>query len=102
MSWKEDYEVRQREIKDELDALAQRFGSRDKLEELDKRFLKDHGCLNFKTEAEMHEVELARAWHKICMEVDPEEHDLHEEEPYRCYHVTKCKCGFQEACDSSD
>ena len=100
MSWKEDYEARQRAVKEELDVLVREY--MNKPEELDMRFLKNHGCLNFKTEAEMHEVELARAWHKICMEVDPEEHDLHEEEPYRCYHVTKCKCGFQEACDSSD
>ena len=60
MSWKEDYEARQRAVKEELNALVRE-------------------CKN-----------------------KPEEHDLHEEDPYRCYHVTKCKRGFQEACDSSD
>lgn len=100
MGRKEDYETRQQVIKDEIDVLAQIH--RDKLEELDKRFLKNHGCLNCKSEAEIHEVELARAWHKLRALAKPEDHDLHEEEPYRCYHVTKCKCGFQETCDSSD
>ena len=98
MGWKEDYEAKQREIKDEIDALVQVHGE----DKLDKRFWKNHGCLNFKTEAEMHEVELARAWHKFRTLAKPEEHNLHEEEPCRCYHVTKCKCGFQEECDSSD
>ena len=98
MGWKEDYDAKQREIKDEIDALVQVYGE----DKLDKRFLKNHGCLNFKTEAEMHEVELARAWHKFRTLAKPEEHNLHEEEPCRCYHVTKCKCGFQEECDSSD
>ena len=60
MSWKEDYEARQRAVKEELDVLVREYRNK------------------------------------------PEEHDLHEEDPYRCYHVTKCKCGFQEACDSSD
>ena len=98
MGWKEDYDAKQREIKDEINALVQVYGE----DKLDKRFLKNYGCLNFKTEAEMHEVELARAWHKFRTLAKPEEHNLHEEEPCRCYHVTKCKCGFQEECDSSD
>ena len=98
MGWKEDYDDKQRKIKDEIDALVQVYEE----DKLDKRFLKNHGCLNFKTEAEMHEVELARAWHKFRTLAKPEEHNLHEEEPCRCYHVTKCKCGFQEECDSSD
>ena len=60
IGWKEDYEARQRAVKEELNALVREY--RNKLEE----------------------------------------HDLHEEDPYCCYHVMKCKCGFQEACDSSD
>lgn len=87
-----------KQIADEVDELMWQFTE----EELNKRFLKNHGCLNLKSEEYLHEVDLAREYHKRQKVLQPEAHDEQEIEPYRCYHQTICKCGFSEACDSSD
>lgn len=100
---KRRYEEEQKQIRREVESLICSYQDGDKgKKELDKRFLRDHGCINFVTDDYMHEVKLARVYHYLSMAAYPEEHDCHEEEPYRCYHKTVCKCGFSEACDSSD
>ena len=71
-------------------------------EELDKRFLKNFGCINFQSDEFYHELNLARKWHARKTEKHPKQHKVEFAEPYRCYHETFCHCGFKEACDSSD
>lgn len=71
-------------------------------DELEARFLKDFGCINFRDNKFMEELELAREFHYHHKQLHPEKHDEHETEPFRCYHKTVCKCGFSEAVDSSD
>jgi hypothetical protein len=41
-------------------------------------------------------------FHERHMRRHPEMHAPREYEKYHCYHVTECKCGFQEAYDSGD
>ena len=48
-----------------------------------------------------HELGLARLWHAEQLKLHPEKHAITTKEPFRCYHVTECACGFKEACDSS-
>lgn len=91
-------EAEKKALQAELDQLLEKFT----LAELEKRFLKNFGCINFKSDEFMHELKLARAFHEFHMKLYPELHDLHEYEKYRCYHITTCKCGFEEAADSSD
>ena len=98
MGWKEEYEAKQRKIEDEVRHLM----AVEKLEDLDKRFLRNFGCINFISDKPSHELELAREYHRLMKAAYPKDHDEHEEEPMRCYHVTTCKCGFSWACDSSD
>ena len=98
MGWKEEYEAKQRKIEAEVSHLM----AVEKLEDLDKRFFKNFGCVNFIDEEKQHEFDLASKYHEIREAAEPGLHDTHEEEPMRCYHVTKCKCGFSWACDSSD
>ena len=71
-------------------------------EDLNIRFFKDFGCINFQSDEFFHELGLARLWHAEHMKLHPERHAVTTKEPYRCYHETVCKCGFKEACDSSD
>ena len=71
-------------------------------QQLDDRFLKNFGCINFKSDDFIHELDLAREYHRQLIEKYPNEHRLTLHQPYRCYTVTSCKCGFSEACDSSD
>ena len=71
-------------------------------EELNKRFLKNFGCINFQSDEFFHELGLARLWHAEQRKLHPEKHEVSSKEPYCCYHVTECTCGFREACDSSD
>ena len=85
-------------LKHELDEL--KLSSTE--EELNRRFFKNFGCINFISGEAQHEFDLAQMYHKYWEKLIPEFHDTHEEEPMRCYHVTKCKCGFSWACDSSD
>ena len=98
MSWREEYEAKQRKIETEVRNLM----AVERLEDLDKRFFKDFDCINFIDEEVRHEFNLACQYHTIREAAEPGFHDTHEEEPMRCYHVTKCKCGFSWACDSSD
>ena len=93
-------EAHQKAIKAEVEQIIDRNPNGKEL--LDKRFLRNFGCINFISDEARHELELAREYHRLMKATYPEGHDEHEEEPMRCYHVTKCKCGFQEACDSSD
>lgn len=65
-------------------------------------YFKDYGCINFKTKEFYDGLQFARDLHDIDEARHPELHDKHTTEPYRCYHKTVCKCGFSEACDSSD
>ena len=71
-------------------------------EDLDKRFFKDFGCINFRDDEFFHELGLARRWHAMQQAAHPGQHELKQYDKWRCYHVTECKCGFSEACDSSD
>ena len=98
MSWKEEYEAKQRKIETEVRNLM----AAERLEDLDKRFFKDFDCINFINEEKQHEFDLACKYHEIREAAEPRLHDCHEKETMRCYHVTKCKCGFSWACDSSD
>lgn len=82
----------------ELIELKQKFSE----DELNKRFLKNFGCINFQSDEFFHELGLARLWHEEQMKLHPALHKLEFTQPYRCYHVTQCKCGYKEACDSSD
>ena len=86
------------QLKLELDELKLKNSEED----LNKRFFKKFGCINFQSDEFFHELNLARLWHEEQMKLHPEQHNLIFEEPYRCYHVTKCQCGYSEACDSSD
>ena len=70
-------------------------------EDLNRRFLKDFGCINFQSDEFLHELGLARLWHAEQLKLHPDKHAVTTKEPYRCYHVTECTCGFKEACDSS-
>ena len=98
MGWREEHEEKQRQLQAELNELI------DTTEKsvLDKRFLRNFGCINFISGEAQHEFDLAQMYHELWEKWIPEFHDTHEEEPMRCYHVTKCKCGFSWACDSSD
>ena len=92
------YEERLQKLQNETNELIKTVPE----EELVKRFFKNFGCINFQGEDFCHELGLARCFHKYHMEKYPALHDLKEYEKYRCYHVTTCKCGYEEACDSSD
>lgn len=72
------------------------------IEDLKKRFFKDFGCINFKSDEFFHELNLARAFHEWDMKINPKDHKISKYYRYRCYHVIECSCGFSEACDSSD
>ena len=85
-------------LKLELDELRLKFTE----DELNKRFLKNHGCINFQSDAFFHELGLARLWHAEQAKLHPEQHTTRNYDKWRCYHVTECTCGFSEACDSSD
>lgn len=98
MGWREEQEERNRKIGAELYTLVKSEAEED----LNKRFFKNFGCINFRSEEFFHELFLARAYHAHHAKLHPELHDLHETTPYSCYHVTKCKCGFREECDSGD
>lgn len=98
MGWREEYEAKQRKLETELNDLIANTAKCD----LDKRFLRNFGCINFISEEAQHEFDLAQMYHKYWEKWLPEFHDTHEEETMRCYHETKCKCGFAWACDSSD
>lgn len=91
-------EAKKKAIDKELDDLIATYSPH----ELEVRFFKNFGCINFKTDEDMYELKLARAYHDFHKKWQPELHDEHEYEKWRCYHVTTCKCGFEEACDSSD
>lgn len=93
-----NYEERQKKIRDEVTALARTMKKAD----LEKRFLRSFGCINFKDEAFEHELALAREYHRRHKKVFPELHDEHVEHPYRNYDKTVCKCGFSEECDTGD
>lgn len=93
-----EQEERQRKIEAELDEL-ERTTSED---DLKKRFFKDFGCINFQSDEFFHELNLARRYHARQEKKHPKEHRLEFTEPFRCYHQTKCTCGYAEACDSSD
>ena len=104
MGWKEEYEAEQAKICKEMDEIIAKAKSagHEALIALDRRFLKNFGCINFKSDAFYHELDLAREYHRRCILEFPEKHQQYEAEPYRCYHVTGCSCGFREECDSSD
>lgn len=96
--WKAKYEEEQRKLVAELDELIKS----NKPEDLDKRFFKDFGCINFKDAAFCHELGLARLWHSMRHAAHPSQHEMRSYDRWTCYHVTECTCGFAEACDSSD
>jgi len=98
MGWREEYEERQKKLIAEVDALWENGGE----EQLAKRFFKNFGCINFVPADVEHELGLARTFHDFHKKLHPEMHQMTETEPYRCYHVSRCKCGFCTACDSSD
>ena len=92
------YEEYHKKIVAEVNALIENVGHA----ELEKRFFKDYGCINFRDDDYMHEVNLAREYHRQHTELFPHLHDKHEIQPYNCYHQTVCKCGYSEAYDSGD
>lgn len=94
--WQEKRKLEQDEIDLELDKLEVVCLP----EELDKRFLKDFGCINLRSDEFYYELNLARKWHARLLNRYPEQHKLEFVEPYRCYHETFCRCGFREASDS--
>jgi hypothetical protein len=65
-------------------------------------YFKDYGCINFKSDEFYKALRFARDLHDIDEARHPELHDKRSTEPYRCYHKVECKCGYSEACDSSD
>lgn len=85
-------------INDEIDRLMATCSE----EELDKRFLKHFGCINFKGEEFGKELYLAREYHKRHMAAHPALHDFKRYNKWSCYEVCECKCGFNEECDSGD
>ncbi len=93
-----EYRARQRQLNEELDFLESTMAE----DQLEKRFLKNFGCINFQNEEFFHELGLARVYHARHMKKYPGMHEVRTHEPYRCYHVTECKCGFAEAYDSGD
>ena len=93
-----EYHDRERKLNEELDTLEKVWAE----EILAERFLKNFGCINFEGEEFFHELWLARLFHERHMRRHPEMHAPREYEKYHCYHVTECKCGFQEAYDSGD
>lgn len=98
-NWREEYEAEQKRLNHEIDEMLTTDCTP---EDLDKRFFKNFGCINFQSKEFFHELGLARIWHARQMKLCPEKHELHNTEPYRCYHQTSCSCGYSEACDSSD
>lgn len=92
-----NYEEMMKKTRDEVTALAKTTKKAD----LEKRFLRNFGCINFKDDAFCHELDLAREYHRRHKKVFPELHDEHIEHPYRNYDKTVCKCGFGEECDCS-
>lgn len=100
MGYHEEYEARMKKIRDELDQIIDQNPNGKEM--LDKRFLKNFGCINGFSAEVRHEFMLACEYHRRMKEAHPEEHEMHEYEPYRCYHELRCKCGFGEDYDSSD
>lgn len=98
MGYREEYEAKARKIRAEVDELMRTTPEA----ELKQRFLKNFGCINFESEEFYHELNLAREFHHRLEAAHPDEHDTHTYDRWTCYHVTECKCGFSEACDSSD
>lgn len=98
MGWREEQEERDRKIKAELYTLVKGEAEED----LNKRFFKNFGCINFRSDEFFHELALARAYHAHHAMLHPDLHAMETTHPYRCYTVCKCKCGFQEEVDSSD
>ena len=96
--YRKRYEEEQRKLNAELDELVKTCSP----EELDKRFLRNFGCVNFQSDEFFHELGLARIWHSRRCKENPAGHDVRRYDKYRCYHVVECTCGFSEACDSSD
>ena len=97
-SWRLEYEELQRRLKSEIDELKAHHTK----EELDKRFFINFGCINFCSVERGHEIALALIYHSMRMAENPSAHKITDSEPYSCYHLTKCTCGYSEACDSSD
>lgn len=99
---------RQRQIREELDQAIEdevtSLMNTTSAEDLKKRFLRNFGCINFQGTEFSYELALARAYHaRLCNDpAHKDEHKPFSREPYRCYHVTGCSCGFQEECDSGD
>lgn len=87
-------------IEDEVTSLMNTMS----VEDLKKRFLRNFGCINFKGTEFCYELALARAYHdRLCNDpAHKDEHQRFSREPYRCYTITGCSCGYSEACDSSD
>ena len=98
-NWREEYEAEQKRLNHELDEM---LATDCTPEDLDKRFFKNFGCINFRSEEFFHELKLARIWHERQAKLFPEKHQVSNYDKWRCYHVTECTCGFSEACDSSD
>lgn len=98
MDYKKAYEMKMQKVRAEVDVLM----TENSEPTLTARFLKDFGCINFKSDEFYHELDLAREYHKRHMELRPMMHELQKSELYRCYYQTTCKCGFAEADDSSD
>lgn len=94
MKWDEISKI----VKDEVDRLMTTCPEG----ELNKRFLKHFGCINFKGEEFTKELCLAREYHKRHMSAHPEMHDYRVYDWRRNYEVCECKCGFNEECDSGD
>lgn len=97
-SWEQKHIERQKKLDAELDKL-QATASND---DLDKRFLKDFGCVNFIDDKAQWEFDLARQYHKRLEKAEPAKHDCRTRETFRSYEETKCPCGFKFAMDSSD
>ena len=55
MGYREEYEAKQHKIETEVRNLM----AVEKLEDLDKRFFKNFGCINFISEEVQHEFDLA-------------------------------------------
>ena len=91
-------EERMKHVRDEVTALARTTKKAD----LEKRFLRDFGCINFKDDDFYHELDLAREYHRRHKKVLPELHAEHVTHPYREYDKITCKCGYGEEYDYSD
>ena len=71
-------------------------------EDIQKAWFKNYGTMNGWNWEQSFNFRVANILHQWDMDRNPQFHDVDEINTMRGWHETKCKCGFEWSCDSSD